>query len=39
MDGRYQPIASHALIGDCHSAALVGANGSIDWACLRRFDG
>src|SRR5512142_2181209 len=35
---RYQPISSYALIGDCHSAALVSAKGSIDWACLRRFD-
>ncbi len=37
-DGRYEPISSYALIGDCHSAALVSAKGSIDWACLRRFD-
>ena len=36
--GTYEPIASYALIGDCHSTALVSARGSIDWACLRRFD-
>ncbi|MEO8278856.1 MAG: glycoside hydrolase family 15 protein [Ideonella sp.] len=32
------PIAAYALIGDCHAAALVGNNGSIDWMCVPRFD-
>ena len=36
---RYLPISSYALIGDCHSTALISERGSIDWACLRRFDG
>ena len=32
------PIASYALISDCHSAALVSSGGSIDWLCFPRFD-
>jgi GH15 family glucan-1,4-alpha-glucosidase len=32
------PIAAHALLSDCHSAALVTADGSVDWLCFPRFD-
>lgn len=35
---QYAPIADYALIGDCHGCALVGRDGRIDWAALRRFD-
>src|SRR3954470_11069015 len=34
----YNPIESYGVIGDMHSVALVGMNGSIDWCCLPRFD-
>jgi hypothetical protein len=36
---RYLPIAEHGIIGDLHSAALVGSDGTIDWFCPDRFDG
>ncbi|MEX1045845.1 MAG: glycoside hydrolase family 15 protein [Actinomycetota bacterium] len=33
-----KPIADHALLSDCHSAALVSRDGSIEWLCFPRFD-
>jgi GH15 family glucan-1,4-alpha-glucosidase len=37
--GEYLPIAEHGIVGDLHSAALVGTDGTIDWYCPERFDG
>ena len=34
----YLPIAQYGVIGDLHSAALIGSNGSIDWLCYPHFD-
>lgn len=34
----YLPIGAYAVIGDCHTAVLIGPDGSIDWYCPGRFD-
>jgi GH15 family glucan-1,4-alpha-glucosidase len=34
----YQPIQNYGVIGDLHTVALVGTNGSIDWWCYPHFD-
>lgn len=34
----YRPIEDYGLIGDMHTVALVGKDGSIVWCCLPRFD-
>ncbi len=34
----YLPIQDHGIIGDLHTTALIGKDGSIDWLCLPQFD-
>jgi GH15 family glucan-1,4-alpha-glucosidase len=34
----YPPIEDYALIGNCHTAALVSNAGSLDWLCMPCFD-
>jgi GH15 family glucan-1,4-alpha-glucosidase len=34
----YQPIEDYGVIGDLHTVALVGMNGSIDFLCFPLFD-
>ncbi|MFL6179107.1 MAG: glycoside hydrolase family 15 protein [Actinomycetes bacterium] len=32
------PLEDYAIVGDTHTAAVIGANGNVDWLCLPRFD-
>jgi GH15 family glucan-1,4-alpha-glucosidase len=34
----YKSIEDYGIIGDLHTVALVGIDGSIDWCCLPHFD-
>jgi GH15 family glucan-1,4-alpha-glucosidase len=34
----FPPIADYAFLSDCHTSALVAADGSIEWMCVPRFD-
>ena len=34
----YHPIENYGMIGDMHTVALVGTDGSIDWFCAPDFD-
>jgi GH15 family glucan-1,4-alpha-glucosidase len=38
MTDGYLPIAEHGVIGDLHTVALVGTDGTIDWYCTPHFD-
>src|SRR6201990_2277311 len=34
----FPPIAEYAFLSNCHTGALVAADGAIDWLCIPRFD-
>jgi len=34
----FPPIGEYAFLSDCHTGALVGADGAVEWLCLPRFD-
>lgn len=36
--GGSEPLTRYGVIGDTRTAALISANGSVDWACLPDFD-
>jgi GH15 family glucan-1,4-alpha-glucosidase len=38
LDDRFPPIGSYGFLSDCHTAALVSYDGSVEWLCLPRFD-
>src|ERR1700746_3093345 len=34
----FPPIAVYAFLSDCHTGALVGPDGAVDWLCIPCFD-
>jgi GH15 family glucan-1,4-alpha-glucosidase len=34
----FPPIADYAFLSNCHTGALIAADGAIDWLCVPRFD-
>jgi alpha,alpha-trehalase len=37
-DGSFPRIGDYGFLSDCHTAALVAPDGSVEWLCLPRFD-
>jgi len=38
LNDRFPPIGSYGFLSDCHTAALVSYDGSVEWLCFPRFD-
>jgi alpha,alpha-trehalase len=38
MPSPFSPIDEYAFLSNCHTGALVAADGAIDWLCVPRFD-
>ena len=38
MPSPFSPIDGYALSSNCHTGALVAADGAVDWLCVPRFD-
>jgi GH15 family glucan-1,4-alpha-glucosidase len=38
MPSPFPPIEDYAFLSDCHTGALVGADGGVGWLCVPRFD-
>jgi GH15 family glucan-1,4-alpha-glucosidase len=38
LEDLFPPIGSYGFLSDCHTAALVSNDGSVEWLCLPRFD-
>jgi GH15 family glucan-1,4-alpha-glucosidase len=36
--GGFPPIGDYGFLSDCHTGALVAADGAIEWMCIPRFD-
>jgi GH15 family glucan-1,4-alpha-glucosidase len=38
MPSPFSPIDEYAFLSNCHTGALVAADGTVDWLCVPRFD-
>ncbi|MET0695825.1 MAG: glycoside hydrolase family 15 protein [Acidimicrobiia bacterium] len=38
MPSPFPAIADYAFLSDCHTGALVGLDGTVEWLCVPRFD-
>ena len=34
----FPPIAEYAFLSNCHTGALIAADGAVDWLCVPSFD-